>query len=175
MLPSRQLSGGRGFSQGLAVGDYDADGFPDLFVANIGRNQLLRNNGDGTFSDITQQVALADDVWTSSAALADLDGDGLTDLFQLGYCETEKALQELCVDAELKEPRSCAPLAFAAQKDRVWRGTADGRYVDVTADWLSRHESGRGLGIVVGALDDRPGVDVYVANGHDSEPLLVTK
>ncbi|MGI9445026.1 MAG: FG-GAP-like repeat-containing protein [Rubripirellula sp.] len=156
--------GGRGFSQGLAVGDYDADGFPDLFVANIGRNQLLRNNGDGTFSDITQQVALADEVWTSSAALADLDGDGLTDLFQLGYCETEKALQELCVDAELKEPRSCAPLAFAAQKDRVWRGTADGSYVDVTADWLSRHESGRGLGIVVGALDDRPGVDVYVAN-----------
>jgi len=156
--------GGRGFSQGLAVGDYDADGFPDLFVANIGRNQLLRNNGDGTFSDVTQQVALADQAWTSSAALADLDGDGLTDLFQLGYCETEKALQQLCVDAELEEPRSCAPLAFAAQKDRVWRGTADGSYVDVTTDWLSRHESGRGLGIVVGALDDRPGVDVYVAN-----------
>lgn len=159
-----KAAGGRGFSQGLAVGDYDADGFPDLFVANIGRNQLLRNNGDGTFSDVTQQVALNDEAWTSSAALADLDGDGLTDLFQLGYCETEKALQQLCVDAELKEPRSCAPLAFAAQKDRVWRGTADGEYVDVTSDWLSRHESGRGLGIVVGALDDRPGVDVYVAN-----------
>jgi len=157
-------NGGRGFSQGLAVGDYDADGFPDLFVANIGRNQLLRNNGDGTFSDVTQQVALADEVWTSSAALADLDGDGLTDLFQLGYCETDKALQQLCMDAELNEPRSCAPLAFVAQKDRVWRGTADGSYVDVTKTWLGRHESGRGLGIVVGALDDRLGVDVYVAN-----------
>ena len=157
-------NGGRGFSQGLAVGDYDADGFPDLFVANIGRNQLLRNNGDGTFSDVTQQVALADEVWTSSAALADLDGDGLTDLFQLGYCETDKALQQLCMDVELNEPRSCAPLAFVAQKDRVWRGTADGSYVDVTKTWLGRHESGRGLGIVVGALDDRLGVDVYVAN-----------
>ena len=158
------VMGGRGFSQGLAVGDYDADGFPDLFVANIGRNQLLRNNGDGTFTDVTQQVALDGEAWTSSAAFADLDGDGLTDLFQLGYCETEKALQQLCVDAELEEPRSCAPLAFAAQKDRVWRGVADGSYVDVTADWLSSHESGRGLGIVVGALDDRSGVDVYVAN-----------
>lgn len=156
--------GGRGFSQGLAVGDYDADGFPDLFVANIGRNQLLRNNGDGTFTDVTQQVALAGEAWTSSAAFADLDGDGLTDLFQLGYCETEKALQQLCIDAELEEPRSCAPLAFAAQKDRVWRGAANGSYVDVTADWLSDHESGRGLGIVVGALDDRSGLDVYVAN-----------
>ncbi|MAI33444.1 MAG: hypothetical protein CBE00_07420 [Planctomycetaceae bacterium TMED240] len=156
--------GGRGFSQGIAVGDYNADGFPDLFVANIGRNQLLRNNGDGTFSDTTQQMDLTDGEWTSSAAFADIDGDGLTDLFQLGYCETEKALQQLCVDAELKEPRSCAPLAFAAQKDRVWRGTADGGYEDVTSEWLSRHESGRGLGIVVGALDDRPGVDIYVAN-----------
>ncbi|OUW84297.1 MAG: hypothetical protein CBD74_04535 [Saprospirales bacterium TMED214] len=158
------IIGGRGFSQGLAVGDYDADGFPDLFVANIGRNQLLRNNGDGTFTDVTQQVALDGEAWTSSAAFADLDGDGLTDLFQLGYCETEKALQQLCMDAELKEPRSCAPLAFAAQKDRVWRGAADGSYVDVTADWLSGHESGRGLGIVVGALDGRSGLDVYVAN-----------
>lgn len=157
-------AGSCGFSQGIAVGDYDADGFPDVFVANIGRNQLLRNNGDGTFSDVTQQVALDDEAWTSSAALVDLDGDGLTDLFQLGYCETDKALQQLCVDAELKEPRSCAPLAFAAQKDRVWQGTSDGSYVDVTSEWLSPHESGRGLGIVAGALDERPGIDVYVAN-----------
>ena len=157
-------SGGRGFTQGIAVGDYDADGFPDLFIANIGRNQLLRNNGDGTFRDVTDETALVDGVWTSSAALADLDGDGLTDLFQLGYCETGKALEQLCVDAELKEPRSCAPLAFTAQQDRVWRGTADGAYEDVTAQWLTQHEAGRGLGIVVGALDNRPGVDVYVAN-----------
>ena len=155
---------GRGFTQGIAVGDYDADGFPDLFVANIGRNQLLRNNGDGTFSDVTQQTALAGEVWTSSAALADLDGDGLTDLFQLGYCKTGKALEQLCVDAKLKEPRSCAPLAFAAQQDRVWRGTSDGSYVDATSDWLNPHEAGRGLGLVVGALDDRQGIDVYVAN-----------
>ena len=158
------IAGGLGFSQGIAVGDYDADGFPDLFVANIGRNQLLRNNGDGTFSDVTPLLARPQEAWTSSAAFADLDGDGLTDLFQLGYCETEKSLQQLCVDAELDEPRSCAPLAFAAQKDRVWRGTADGSFVDVTSAWLSGHDPGRGLGIVVGALDDRPGIDIFVAN-----------
>jgi len=157
-------AGGRGFTQGIAVGDYDADGFPDLFIANIGRNQLLRNNGDGTFRDVTDETALVDGVWTSSAALADLDGDGLTDLFQLGYCETGKSLKQLCVDAELKEPRSCAPLAFAAQQDHVWRGTPEGGYENVTAKWLGQHEAGRGLGMVVGALDNRPGVDVYVAN-----------
>ena len=157
-------SGGTGFAQGIAVGDYNADGFPDLFVANIGRNQLLRNNGDGTFRDVTQQAGLTDEVWTSSAGIADLDGDGLADLFQLGYCQTEKALQQLCVDADLKEPRSCAPLAFSAQRDRVWQNAANGGYVDRTATWLSRHEAGRGLGLVIGSLDRRPGIDVYVAN-----------
>ena len=153
-----------GFAQGISVGDYNSDGFPDLFVANIGRNRLLCNNGDGTFSDVTDQSGLLGQVWTSSAALVDIDGDGLTDLFELGYCRTENALNQLCMDAELQQHRSCAPLAFAAQQDRVWRGGANGTFTDVTATWLGTHDAGRSLGIVVGALDDRPGTDLYIAN-----------
>ncbi len=153
-----------GFAQGISVGDYNSDGFSDLFVANLGRNRLWRNNGDGTFSDATDQSGLSGQTWTSSAAVADIDGDGFTDLFQLGYCRTEKLLNQPCVDADLQEPRSCAPLAFAAQENRVWRGDGDGTFTDVTTAWLGPHVAGRSLGIVVGALDDRPGIDLYVAN-----------
>jgi hypothetical protein len=91
-----------------------------------------------------------------------MDGDGQADLFQNGYCDIGKVLEQLCADAELKKPRAFVPLTLAFRQDRIWRG--DGNCVDVTSDWLSDHEGRRGRGIVIGARDDRQGVDVYVAN-----------
>jgi tetratricopeptide (TPR) repeat protein len=156
--------GDRGFAQGVAVGDYNSDGFADLLVANVGRDHLYRNNGDGTFSDVTGSAGLSGQTWTTSVAIADIDGDSYADLFQVGYCGGDKPLQQKCIDKELNQPRSCAPLAFDPQADRVWRGLGDGTFAEVTDDWLGEHAAGRGFGLIIGNLDQQAGLDVYVAN-----------
>ncbi|KAA5541867.1 RNA-binding protein [Roseiconus nitratireducens] len=156
--------GDQGFAQGVTVGDYNADGFPDLLVANIGTNRLYRNNGDGTFRDVTDQAGLSGKEWTTSSALVDLDDDGHADLFQVSYCGGEAPYHQQCMDPEVGQPRSCNPLAFDAEPDRVWRGQGDGTFVDATSQWLGEHQPGRGFGLVVGQLDKQGSLDVYVAN-----------
>ena len=121
--------GDRGFAQGVAVGDYNADGLADVLVANLGANQLYRNNGDGTFTNVTNQSGLTSADWTTSAAIVDLDADGHADIMEIGYCRGEKPLKQKCIDPKLGEARSCAPLAFDAQPDRVWRGRGDGTFI----------------------------------------------
>ena len=166
--------GDRGFSQGVAVGDYDADGFPDLLVASLGENHLYRNNGDGTFTDVSAEVGLSGKRWTTSVALADIDGDGNCDLFEVSYCAGEQLLTQECVEEELGEPRSCNPLAFPAQSDCVWRLDDAGRFTDVSHQWLDDHELGRGMGLVVGQFDASPGLDLYVANDMTANHLWLS-
>ncbi len=163
-LTSQVGVGDRGFSQGIAVGDYNSDGLPDLWVANIGANRLYRNNGDGTFTDATTQAGLRGNQWTTSGAIADLDGDGHADLFEVQYCAGDKPLTQQCMDQKLNQARSCSPLAFDAERDRVWRGVGDGSFTEATDAWFDRHEGGRGFGLIVGQLDGESGLDVYVAN-----------
>lgn len=170
-VTDRMGVGNRGFSQGIAVGDYNADGLPDLFVANIGRNALYRNNGDGTFADVSDEVGLSGDQWTTSAAIVDVDGDGNADLFQVGYCEGEQPLQQPCIDQQLHQPRSCSPGAFKAEPDQVFRGNTDGTFVNATIQWLGKHDGGRGFGLVVGQFDGQPGLDLYVANDMTANHL----
>ncbi len=166
-------AGDPGFAQGVACGDYDSDGFPDLFVANIGKNRLYRNNGDGTFTEVSLSVGLSGSDWTTSVAMSDLDGDGHCDLFEVGYCAGEDVLTRECVEVEVDEPRSCSPLAFSAQGDRIWRGDGSGGFVDVSSSWLGEHEPGRGMGIVIGQFDQQPGLDLYVANDMTANHLWV--
>jgi Flp pilus assembly protein TadD len=155
-------AGDTGFAQGIAVSDYNMDGFDDLYIANIGRNRLLRNNGDGTFTDVTEASGLVGDDWTSSVAMIDIDQDGYVDLFEVGYCAGEEVLSVPCL--EEGEIFACLPKSFPAQKDRVWQGQADGRFVEVTDQWLVNQEPAHGLGIVAGFFDELPGLDLYVAN-----------
>ncbi|MDA9857375.1 FG-GAP-like repeat-containing protein [Rubripirellula sp.] len=160
-----------GFAQGLAVGDYNADGLPDLYVANIGQNKLYRNNGDGTFTNATDQVGLSGVLWTTSTAMVDIDGDGNADIYEVGYCAGDRPFEQPCIDDELQEPRSCSPGAFDAQRDRIWRGTDHGTFVEVTNQWLGKHESGRGFGIILGHLDRNSGLDIFVANDMTANHL----
>ena len=151
-----------GFSHGIAVADYNDDGFADLFDANIGRNRLFRNNGDGTFTDVSDEVGLHGETWTTSAALIDLDGDGILDLFEVNYCAGKAPYERKCFNK--RGLGTCSPLLFDAEPDRVWKGRADGTFTEVTADWIMQTSPGRGLGIVAGQLDELAGIDVLVGN-----------
>ncbi len=151
-----------GFGQGIAVGDYNSDGFPDLFDANIGRNRLYRNNGDGTFSDVSDSVGLHGESWTTCGLLADINGDGLTDLYEVTYCGGNKPYQQACRNS--RGLATCPPLDFEADADHFWRGSDSGNFSDITSKWAGRTSAGRGLGIVAGMFDERPGLDLYVAN-----------
>ncbi|HUQ69419.1 MAG TPA: CRTAC1 family protein [Planctomycetaceae bacterium] len=134
-----------GFGQGVTVGDYDADGFPDAYVANIGANVLWKNNGDGTFTDATAQVGLNGTEWTTSCLLADLTGDGLPDLYDVNYLMGDDVFTRVC--PVLGVPTTCQLDSFDAQPDRFWRNEGDGRFHDATLETLGLEPDGKGLGV----------------------------
>ncbi|QDV84066.1 ASPIC and UnbV [Stieleria magnilauensis] len=159
-------TGDKGFGQGVAVGDVNEDGFPDLLVLNYGPNRLYVNNGDGTFRDASDQMPAGDaDEWSSSGAIADLDHDGLADLVVVNYCATLGPVTRGCPMAGSTVMRSCSPMLFPAMPDRFLRSSGDGTFSDTTETWGAITDSpGRGLGIIVGDLDGRLGNEVFVAN-----------
>ncbi|MGV3483469.1 MAG: CRTAC1 family protein, partial [Planctomycetaceae bacterium] len=152
-----------GFSQGITVGDYNEDGFPDIFDSNIGQNRLYRNNGDGTFEEIAAPAGLKGMLWTTSAAIVDIDGDGISDIYEANYCRGLDPYQHPCRN-RVGKISTCPPLQFEAESDRIWRGLGDGTFTDASPLWMDQDSPGRGLGVVVGAFDERPGLDLYVAN-----------
>ena len=158
-----------GFGQGVAVGDYDVDGFADLYVANIGRNRLWQNNGDGTFSDVTEAAGLVGDKWTSSCVLADLDGDGLPEIYDVNYLIAADVFDRICRHAN-GSIRMCIPTHFEGDLDCLWLNQGDGRFIDVTNDVLSVPPDGKGLGVVVWDAQQNGRLCVLVAN--DTTPNL---
>lgn len=153
-----------GFSQGAASGDYDADGFPDIYVANIGHNTLFHNNGDGTFTDVTTPSGTAgENRWSTSAAIADLNADGLPDLYVVNYVSGNDLFDRVCPDANGK-PRSCSPRHFSAAQDQCWLNVGDGIFREITAESGLEVPDGKGLGIVVGDFDQSGRLSIFVAN-----------
>lgn len=168
-----------GFSHGIAVGDYNSDGFPDLYDANFGHNRLYRNNGDGTYSDVTDDLGDQETHWTTSAVIADIDGDAIADLFDVAYCDGEASLANPCY-SKSGRLMTCSPLTLPAKSDSFFSGGEDGRFENRNLDWLGQGSlgqgsPGRGLGLVVGQLDQRPGFDVYVANDMTANHLWSTQ
>jgi tetratricopeptide (TPR) repeat protein len=154
----------RGYGHGVAVGDYDGDGRPDLFVTRFGSYALYRNRGDGTFEDRTEAAGLGGDRgWPTSAAFADLDGDGDLDLYVCQYLRWDRSHPTRCHDPETKRPTYCEPRAFQAEPDRLFRNDG-GRFVDVSAEAGIIDREGRGLGVVAADLDGDGRVDLFVAN-----------
>lgn len=159
-------TGDRGFGQGVAIGDVNEDGFPDILVLNYGPNGLLINNGDGTFSDKSESVFPdQNSEWSTCGAIADLNGDGLSDLVVVNYCAGLEPITENCPMEAGGVARSCSPVKFPAEPDRFFENTGDGTFIDRTEAWgMKPSVAGRGLGITVGAFDSQPGIDVYIAN-----------
>ncbi len=153
-----------GYGHGVAVGDYDNDGFPDLFITRWRKYELLRNRGDGTFEDATAKTGLAGDRgWPTSAAWADLDGDGDLDLYVCQYLEWNADHPAECVDAETGRRFYCTPRDFKGEADRLFRNDG-GRFVDVTEEAGIVDRDGRGLGVIATDLDGDGKIDLFVAN-----------
>lgn len=162
--------GPSGYMQGCAVGDYDADGFPDLYVACFGRDSLWRNQGDGTFVEV--KTAVSDEQWSTSAAWLDADGDGDLDLYVVNYLDVSLANSRVC--RYEGKPGYCGPGEFAAVPDRLWLSRGDGTFVDALEELGFSTPQGKGLAIVAVDLDADCRAEVYVANDMDAN-LLFTR
>lgn len=153
-----------GYGHGVTVGDYDGDGHPDIFVTRWRSYALYRNRGDGTFEDATEAAGLGGDRdWPTSAAFADLDGDGDLDLYVCHYLEWDERDPRYCPNPAGPGVSYCDPRLFPATADRLYRND-NGRFVDVTESAGIVDEDGRGLGVVAADLDGDGRVDLYVAN-----------
>ena len=158
------LGGGHDYGFGAAVGDINGDGYPDLFLTRWRSYVLYLNRGDGTFEDVTEQAGLAGDRdFPTSAAFADLDGDGDLDLYVCHYCAWDSANPRICRDAASRVVVSCNPLELDARPDHLFRND-DGHFTDVTNEAGIDDRNGRGLGVVAADLDDDGLIDLFVAN-----------
>lgn len=155
------LAGDTGYSQGVTVGDFDNDGFPDLVVANIGPNTIYRNNGDGTFTDVTIESGAAGNEWTSSCVLVDVNGDSLPDLYAVNYLNIDDVLSRTC---RRDTASRCAPDQFTPQQDRLYLNLGDGRFEDITQQAGIVDQDGRGLGIVAADFDESHRISLFVGN-----------
>jgi hypothetical protein len=164
---------GAGYGMGVAVGDYDNDGFEDLYVTAYGGNKLYHNNGDGTFTDVTQKAGVAGAGWSTSAAWVDLDGDGYLDLVVLRYVEWD--FDDIwCGDHKEGYRAYCHPDYFKPIAPLVYHNNHDGTFTEVGAK-IGISKPGKGLGVAIADYDRDGHIDVFVANDSMVEFLYHNK
>jgi hypothetical protein len=158
---------------GVAAGDYDHDGFVDLFVTGFGADALLRNTGRGTFTDVTARSGLADRLWSTGASFVDYDRDGDLDLFVAHYVDFTPATNQQCADPGGRRDY-CQPQTYRPVPDRLFRNDG-GRFTDVTAAAGLGKAFGNGLGVVAGDYNGDGWLDLYVANDATPNQLWINR
>ncbi len=152
-----------GYGMGVAVGDFSGNGFPDVYVTNFGPNALFANNGDGSFTDVTEQAGTDDVRWSTSAIFLDYDRDGLLDLFVVNYVDFTVAGNKTCFDS-VGQRDYCNPNQYEGLPDRLFRNLGNGRFEDVSEASGIASRRGPGLGVTVADFNGNGLPDIFVAN-----------
>jgi len=159
---------GIGYSMGVAAGDYDNDGFVDLYVTGVNRNQLFHNNGDGTFTDVTEKEGVGGIVpklgkaWSVAAGWFDYNNDGLLDLFVVNYLNYNIKTATHCVQQGL--PAYCSPVDFLGTPNILYRNNGDGTFTDVSEQSDISKYVGKGMGLAFADYDNDGFTDIFVSN-----------
>jgi hypothetical protein len=171
---------GTGYDMGVAVGDYDNDGHPDLFVAGLHHSTLYHNNADGTFTDVTVKSGLEASLnhpdpefgplWAITAVWVDVNNDGLLDLFVVNYMQWAYSDKPLCAIQGVAD--YCSPKFYKAQPNQLFLNNGDGTFKDVSKEWGLRSHPGKGMGVGLADydLDGRP--DLFVTNDASYNSLF---
>ena len=154
--------GDTGYGLGCCVGDYNNDGFTDLYVTNYGPNVLYLNNGDGTFTDVAATAGVDGNQFSSGCAFVDVDADGYLDLYVVNYVQFDPETNPECTRQGI--PTYCTPEALPGVADVFYRNNGDGTFTDVSEKSGVGRANGKGLGVVCGDVDNDGDVDVFVAN-----------
>jgi enediyne biosynthesis protein E4 len=167
---------GIGYSMGVAAGDYDNDGFVDLYVTGVNRNQLFHNNGDGTFTDVTDRAGVGGflpkigKAWSVTAGWFDYNNDGRLDLFVVNYLNYSIKSAARCVQQGL--PVYCSPVDFLGTPNILYRNNGDGTFTDVSEQSHISQYVGKGMGVAFADYDNDGFTDIFVSNDTFENYLL---
>lgn len=163
------------FGMGAAAGDFDGDGWVDLYVTNYGRNVLFRNNGDGTFTDITDKAGVGVEGWSTQAVWWDFDNDGKLDLFVSSFVEYSGTGTIFCGDNRLGRRYYCVPRVFKPRPSYLFRGNGDGTFTDVSKVSGISASLGKAFGAVATDINNDGLIDLFVANDTMPNFLFLNK
>src|SRR6266513_1876733 len=164
-----------GYGMGVAVGDYDADGWPDLYVTQYGRSILYHNNGNGTFTDVTEKAGLAAPGWASSAVWFDYDNDGRLDLFVCRFVDFDKSKNKFCGNEKTGERFYCIPRIYPPAASWLFHNNGDGTFADVSKESGIAKALGKAWGVVATDINNDGWMDLFVANDTVANFLFVNK
>jgi hypothetical protein len=163
------------FGMGVAAGDYDNDGWPDLFVTAYGRCTLYRNNHDGTFTDVTEHAGVGTPGWTTSAVWFDYDNDGRLDLFVCSFVDYRGVRKLECGNNQLGRNYYCVPRLFSPTASFLYHNNGDGTFTEVSKGTDIATSLGKGLGVVATDINNDGRMDLFVANDTVQNFLFVNR
>ena len=163
------------FGMGAAVGDYDNDGWPDIFVTAYGKCTLYKNNHDGTFADVTEKAGVATPGWTTSAVWFDYDNDGRLDLFVCSFVDYSEAHRVGCGNNALGKYFYCIPKVFIPTVSFLYHNNGDGTFTEVGHKTIIGRTKGKGLGVVATDINNDGRMDLFVANDTVQDFLYVNR
>jgi hypothetical protein len=166
---------GSGFGQGVAVGDYDGDGYADLYVTQYGRSILYHNNGNGTFTDVTEKAGVAAPGWASSAVWFDYDNDGRLDLFVCQFVDFSKGKNKPCGVHEDGKRHYCIPQIYQPMPSWLFHNNGDGTFTDVSRQSGIASRLGKAWGVVATDINNDGAMDLFVANDTLPNFLFVNR